>query len=113
MPRRISISEARARLPELARYVTESDENLVLIDHRDLAGPLVLTTEAHLRKLTTLVEELRKQNSRPFRLAGSIESDLSADELEAELSAMRAEQRERDEARIRSLSPRRIWAIPW
>ncbi len=104
MPRRINISEARARLPELARYVIESPERVVLIEHRDLPAPLALTTEAHLNYLHTVIRELRKRNGSEFRLAGSIQSDLSAEELEAELMAMRREQQLADEARIRSLT---------
>jgi hypothetical protein len=102
MPRRINISEARARLPELARYVIDSPERVVMIEHRDLADTLVLTTESHLDYLHTVIRELRKQNGSEFRLAGSIQSDLSAEELEAELDAMRREQRRTDEERLRS-----------
>jgi hypothetical protein len=102
MPRRINISEARARLPELARYVIHSPERVVMIEHRDLPDTLVLTTESHLNYLHTVIRELRKQNGSEFRLAGSIQSDLSAEELEAELDSMRREQRLADEKRLRS-----------
>lgn len=103
MPRRINISEARARLPELAHYVASSPDRVVLIDHRDVDGPFALTTAAHLDYLNTLVDELRKRLGEPFRLAGSIESDLTADELEADLDAAREEQRRLAEVRLRSL----------
>lgn len=101
MPRRINISEARARLPELAQYVASSPDRVVLIDHRDVEGPFAFTTAAHLTYLTTLVEELRKRLGEPFRLAGSIESDLSSDEIEADLDAARKIQRRLSEAKLR------------
>jgi PHD/YefM family antitoxin component YafN of YafNO toxin-antitoxin module len=104
MPRRISISEARGRLPELARYVTETDDKVVLIDHRDLPGALVLTTEAHLRSLTTMIDELKRRDREPFRLEGSITSDLSDEELEGALEEIRAEQRRLSESKLRSFS---------
>lgn len=100
MPRKVNISEARARLPELARHVAQSDDPVVLIEHRDLTGALALTTEAHLHYLTTLVEQLRARLGEPFRLAGSVASELSGDELEAELAASREEQRRLSEARF-------------
>lgn len=102
MPRKLNISEARARLPELARHVSESDEPVVLIEHRDLAGALALTTQAHLDYLNTLVEQLRKRLGEPFVLAGSVESELGADALETELITLREEERRLADARLDS-----------
>lgn len=104
MPRRVNITEARARLPELARYVARSDDKVVLIEHRDMEEPLALTTAAHLDYLNLLIAELRKCAGEPFQLAGSIASDLSDDELETALAELRAEQRRSSEAKLHELA---------
>jgi hypothetical protein len=76
---------------------------VVLIDHRDMDGPFAFTTAAHLNYLNTLVDELRKRLGEPFRLAGSIQSDLTADELEIDLDTAREERRRLAEAKLRSM----------
>jgi hypothetical protein len=92
MPWRLKISEARGKLPELAKYLVRHPDQVVLVEQRDLGERIALVTEGRLRYLETLVEELRKQVSRPFQLAGSITSELSDAELESALQEMREEQ---------------------
>jgi Ni,Fe-hydrogenase maturation factor len=92
MSRQINISEARGKLPELAQLLVRSPGEVVWIEHRDLDERLALTTESHIQRLQLLVKELRKQVTRPFKLAGSLESELSDEEIEVSLQAIRKEQ---------------------
>lgn len=104
MPRHIKISEARGKLPELAKYLVRHPDQVVWVEHRDLGERLALTTETHLRYLETMVRELRKQVSRPFKLAGSVTTDLNDQELEAALRAIREEQARLGEEKFRRLA---------
>ena len=87
----LSISEARARLPELAQLVMESPGKRIIIEHRDRKERVVLIAESHLIRLEAMVEHLKQQGGGSFTLAGSITSDLSDDELEAALAGLREE----------------------
>jgi PHD/YefM family antitoxin component YafN of YafNO toxin-antitoxin module len=91
MPR-LSISEARARLPELARQVVARPGTAVVIENQRMDEAVVLTSERHLRYLEAEVEGLRKRVGDPFALAGSAATDLDADELAAALERLRSEQ---------------------
>jgi hypothetical protein len=93
-PRRdvVKISEARARLFELAERVRRKPGEVVIIEQRDTRERLALTTEDHLLRLELQSDVLRKQAARPFRLAGSMTSDLSDDALEATLQEARRNQ---------------------
>jgi hypothetical protein len=105
MPRTpIKISQARSRLPELARYLARHPDQVVLVEHRDLDDRMVLMTEGRLRYLETLIEELRKQVGRPFRLAGSITSGLGDEELELALKKGQAEQGRLEDEKLRVLA---------
>jgi hypothetical protein len=103
MRRTTTISEARARLPEMARRVVSTPGAVEYIEHRDFAEKLVLTTESHLQFLETTVAELRRLSTQPFSLEGSIRSKLSDAELEASLAAARAEQAARATSRMREI----------
>jgi hypothetical protein len=103
MKRTTNISEARARLPELAKRVAATPGAVEYIEHRDLPEQLALTTASHLRFLETLVAELRRLTARPFSLEGSIRPKLPDAELEASLAAARREQAERDASRMREI----------
>ena len=101
---RITISEARARLPELAQLAMESPGAIVIIEHRDYKERLALTTEGYVRLLEETIMKLKSLlDLPPFQLEGSLQTDLTPEEMEAELMAMRAEQAQRDEARFRDL----------
>lgn len=95
MPRKarrsISISEARARLPELARFLAGTPEGVILIEHRDRAERLALITERRLRYLESLLTASLVREGESFLLAGSMTSDLDDDGLEEALSALKRE----------------------
>jgi hypothetical protein len=104
MPKPINISEARGKLPELARYLARHPDRVVLVEHRDLDERIALTTERHLRYLEAVVQELKSRVSRPFRLEGSVTSSLSDEELDAALEKLRAERAKAAEARLREIA---------
>lgn len=104
MTRRISISEARGKLPELAKFLARHPDQVVLVEHRDLKERLALTTEAHLRYLETMVRELKRQTSRPFSLSGSLASELDDEALEAALQEMAGDQTRQREEKLRGLA---------
>lgn len=91
MTKPLSISEARSKLPQIAQSLVREAGAVVYIEHRDLDERLAVTTESHLRYLETMVEQLRQRVARPFSLAGSIETELSAEGVEAEIAALRME----------------------
>lgn len=68
MARRLKISEARGKLPELAKFLSRHPDKTVVLEHRDLDERLVVTTERYLRYLETAVKELNKRSARRFRL---------------------------------------------
>ena len=103
MKRRMNISEARARLPELAKRVAATPGAVEFIEHRDLPEDLALTTASHIQFLETTVAELKRRTTRPFSLAGSIRSKLPDEEIEASLAAARQEQAERTASRVREI----------
>jgi hypothetical protein len=105
MSLRLSISEARARLPELAQRAIASPGELIIIEHRDRKERLVLTAEGHVRMLEAMVAGLRRggQAGGTFKLAGSLESALSDEELEAGLARSRALRRSAEEEKLREL----------
>lgn len=92
MSRSMSISEARARLPELARYLRRSPRQVVFIEHRDMDERLALVTESHLHYLESLVTAAERRRASSFKLAGSMKSDLPDEEIEEALAAIKKEQ---------------------
>ncbi len=105
MMRRTTISEARSRLPEMARRLVKNPGSVEYIVHRDLPEDLALTTESHLRYLETTLAELRKKVVMPFSLAGSMQSDLSDAELEEALRELAADASVRAAEKARRLRP--------
>jgi PHD/YefM family antitoxin component YafN of YafNO toxin-antitoxin module len=71
MKKRMTVSEARARLFDLVEYVTETPDAAVVIEHRSRKGRAVLVDESHYQYLEAMASELKKQ-AKPFRLAGSL-----------------------------------------
>lgn len=102
--RRLNISEARSKLPELAKFLAQHSDQVILVEHRDLEETIALTTEGHLRYLETAVKELKKQICKPFKLAGSITSQLSDEELEEALKELREEQARLGDQKLRDLA---------
>jgi PHD/YefM family antitoxin component YafN of YafNO toxin-antitoxin module len=95
MRKRMTVSEARAKLFDLVEYVTETPDAAVVIEHRDRRERAVLIDESHYQYLEALASRVRKEaESQPFRLAGSIESDFTAEEIEEWIDQNRREQAE-------------------
>ena len=103
MKKRMSVSEARATLYELVDYVTESPEAQVVIEHRNRKGRAILVDEARYRYLETTLSEMQKREEKPFKLQGSMTSDLSDDELEEALKQIRREQAALSAAKLADL----------
>ncbi len=99
MSRSISISEARARLPELARYLRRSPGKAVFIEHRDMKERLALVTEGHLLYLEAIVAAAAERADSKFKLAGSMTSALTDDELEQALLDIKSDERARSAAK--------------
>jgi hypothetical protein len=91
MTERTSISDARARLPELARRLVREPGAVEYIAHRDLPEDLALMSESHLKYLEATVAELKRKVARPFVVGGSAVSDLEDDALDAALHDLRTE----------------------
>lgn len=73
MKKRLTVSEARAKLFDLVEYVTETPDSTVVIEHRDRKGRAVLVDESHYQYLEAMTRELKKQvPPTEFRLAGSL-----------------------------------------
>jgi len=102
---RIGISEARARLPELVRYVAEQDGAVVVIENRRMEEAVVLTSEKHMRSLEVRVKELEKKVAGGFQLKGSLVTDMSDDALTTALEQLRADQAAADLERLGRLVP--------
>jgi hypothetical protein len=103
MARHLSISEVRGKLPQIAKLLKRSPHEVVLVEHRDMDDRLAIVSERHLRNLESIVKSLKDQFSKPFRLAGSIESKLSDKELEEALEAIKKEQESKAKAKLKDL----------
>ncbi len=105
MARKLTISEARARLPELARKVVSEPGAVEYIAHRDLPDDLALTSARHLRSLEKTIEDLRSRlRMSPFRLAGSLATALDEDTLERVLATIRSEADESARRKLEELA---------
>jgi hypothetical protein len=87
----LSISEARARLPELAQLVMEMPGQRIIIEHRDRKERVVLTAESHFLMLEAMVDHLKGQSAPHFTVAGSLTTDLADEDLEKALHELRQE----------------------
>ncbi len=87
----MNISEARARLPELAKRVSSRAGAVEYIEHRDLSENLALTTASYIQFLETTLAELKKLKTTPFHLEGSVSSSLSDKDLHTALAVAREE----------------------
>jgi len=86
---RIPLSNARARLFELAETVRRGDDTVVVLEQRGSAEGVALLRETQLNYLECRVREIEKSPEKPFRLAGSMSTDLNGDELLALLKDLR------------------------
>jgi hypothetical protein len=85
----IGISEARARLLELASRVASRSGEVVVIENRRRGERVALVAESYLRSLEVRVQEAEKKTGEAFVLEGSMESDLSAEALAAAITQLR------------------------
>lgn len=99
----IGISEARARLLELASRVANRRGDVIVIENRRRGERVVLTAEAYLRSLEAVVSESQKQGAAAFELEGSITSDLSAEALAEAIRSLRQAHDAGDLARLADL----------
>jgi len=104
MERPMGISEARARLPELARRIVAAPGRVEYITHRDLEEDIVMTTRSHLRFLEDSLAEMRRRSASSFRLAESMSSDLPDEAIEATLARVKSQARESAERKRAGLS---------
>jgi hypothetical protein len=96
----IGISEARARLLELANRVASRSGDVVVIENRRRGERVALVAESYLRSLEIRVKEMQKTSKEGFKLEGSVESDLTADELADAIDELRREQHAADLRRM-------------
>lgn len=75
------MSKARARLFELADFVRHHDDAVVVLEQRGSGEGVALVREARLTYLEDRVAQVDNASEKPFRLAGSMSTDLNADEL--------------------------------
>ena len=104
MSRKLSISEARAKLPELARRLVKSPGRVEIITHRDLDEDIAMTTSSYIRYVEDSVRELRNRAG-DFKLAGSVTSSLTDEEIERALEEMRAGAKAQADEKLRALAP--------
>lgn len=82
----------RPKLFQLTNLVrTSGDDTVVVIEQRGGPEPVALVREARLAYLDARVTELEKRDEQPFRLAGSLTSDLDDGVLEEVLRDIRRE----------------------
>jgi hypothetical protein len=104
MSRKLSISEAWAKLPELARRLVKSPGRVEIITHRDLEEDIAMTTSGYIRYLEESVRELRGRAGE-FKLAGSMTTTLSDDEIERSLADVRLDASDLAEEKLRNFAP--------
>ena len=82
MPKHLNISEARARLTEMAHRIAGSPGRVEYITHRDLEDDIAMTTRSHLRFLEDSLAQLRARATDSFRLAESMSTECSDEEVD-------------------------------
>ncbi|MGH9162770.1 MAG: hypothetical protein ACRD2X_22620 [Vicinamibacteraceae bacterium] len=88
MPKKVvlPLAKARAKLYELADYVASSPDAVVYLEHRGKKERLALVRETRLAYLEARAERGRAGDAKPFKLAGSLQTRLSDEELEEALA---------------------------
>ena len=104
MPKHLNISEARARLTEMAHRIADSPGRVEYITHRDLEDDIAMTTRSHLRFLEDSRAQLRSRATDSFRLAESMSTECSEEEVEAALAAVKRRAEELEELRGQDLA---------
>ena len=89
---KVPISTARAKLFQLTNLVrTSGDDTVVVLEQRGGREQVALVREARLEYLEARVTELEKRDEQPFKLAGSLTSNLDDGALEKALREIRTE----------------------
>ena len=71
------MSKARAQLFALADLVRGSgDDTVVVLERRGVGEGIALVREARLNYLEDVVKQMEKPSEKPFKLAGSLSSEL-------------------------------------
>ena len=88
----VAISAARAKLFQLVDLVRSSGEDaVVVLEQRGEPDRVALVREARLAYLEARVSELERRDRQPFRLAGSLASNLDDAALDAALRTIRSD----------------------
>ena len=74
---------------ELAELVRRGDDTVVVLEQRGRGEGVALVREARLNYLEDRVKQIEKEEEKPSKLAGSMSTDLSADELLALMKELR------------------------
>ena len=83
------MSRARPRLFELAELVRRGHDTVVVLEQRGRGEGVALVREARLNYLEDRVKQVEQTEEKPFKLAGSMSTSLSDDELLALLKELR------------------------
>lgn len=87
----VPISAGRKALFQLTDLVRKSDDTVVVFEQRGATERVALVRESRLAYLEAQVAELEKRNETPFKLAGSLTTDLDDETLEQMLRQIRRE----------------------
>jgi hypothetical protein len=97
----VPISAARAKLFQLVDLVRSSGEDaVVVLEQRGEPDRVALVREARLAYLEARVSELERRDRQPFRLAGSLASNLDDAGLDAALRSIRSDWARRDRTAV-------------
>ncbi len=80
--KKLSVSEARAKLFDLVEQVTADPQEEVVIEHRSQKGRAVLVDEGHYEYLKAQAAGLKQIRERPFQLRGSMQLAVSPEEFD-------------------------------
>lgn len=88
----VPISTARKQLFQLTDLVRKSgDDTVVVLEQRGTSERVALVREARLAYLEAQAAEVEKREQKPFKLAGSLKTNLDDDALEEALRQIRRE----------------------
>ena len=80
--KKLSVSEARAKLFDLVEQVTSDPQAEVVIEHRNQKSRAVLVDAGQYRYLKATAEAVRRVNEPPFQLYGSIQLPGTPEEFD-------------------------------
>lgn len=80
--KKLSVSEARAKLFDLVEQVTADPQEEVVIEHRSQKGRAVLVDAGHYEYLKAAAAGLKQIRERPFKLKGSMQPTVPPEEFD-------------------------------